>query len=130
MKFKTRVVLLRTLSLSLLFILGGKSSSAQEAFNIKNGSSTFDLGVTIERCAEERKRYNPDMCSGPGRVSIYRKGSTSPFQILSLKNIDLDKNQTAYNPKIDQTPRKLYDHEYSFIFSDFDFDGSEDLAIL
>ena len=66
---------------------------------------------------------------GPGRVSIYRKGSVVPVQILNLKNLEINKDQLAYNPEIDKNSRKLYDDEYSFIFSDFNFDANEDIAV-
>lgn len=71
----------------------------------------------------------PNRCSGAARISLYRKGTTSPFQILTLPAIEVYKDQLAYNPEIDKKQRKLYDDEYSFIFGDFNFDGKEDLAV-
>lgn len=126
---KVKANCLRLLSLSLLLILCGNSSVAQETLSIKNSSATYDVVVTVDKCDAERKTYSPNICSGPGRISIYRKGSATPFQILRLKNIDLDKEQTAYNPEVNQEPRKLYDDEYSLVLDDFNFDGNEDLAV-
>jgi hypothetical protein len=104
-------------------------TSTQETFHIRNGSGTYDLSVMISKCDEEQQSDNAGICSGPGIISIYRKGSSSPFQILNLKNIEVDKEQTAFNPEINENPRKLYDDEYSFIFGDFNFDAKEDLAV-
>ena len=112
---------------ALFLVFTGNNSFAQETFKIGSSSAVYDIVVTIDRCDEEQKSLN--LCIGPGRVSIYRKGMAFPFQVLSLKNINVNKDQLAYNPEIDRTTRKLYDDEYSFIFGDFNFDGKEDLAI-
>lgn len=62
-------------------------------------------------------------------MNIYRKGSAVPSQVLKLKNIEVHKDQLAYNSAIDKSVRKLYDDEYSFVFGDFNFDSFEDLAV-
>ena len=124
------MLIVRRISVVLfaLFLVSiGNNSFAQETFNINSSSSVYDIVVEIDQCDEEQKRIN--LCIGPGRVSIYRKGTAFPFQVLSLKNINVDNVQLAYNPKIDKSPRKLYDDEYSFIFGDFNFDANEDLAV-
>lgn len=102
---------------------------AQEVFHVKSKSSTYDVSVRVANCDEETKSSNPSICAGRGQVSIYRKGSKRPFQILKLRNVEVDTEQLAYNREIDQRPRQLYDDEYSFIFDDFNFDSREDLAI-
>lgn len=112
---------------ALLLVSTANNSFAQETFKISNSSAVYDIVVEIDRCDEEAKRIN--LCIGPGRVRIHRKGAASPFQVLSLKNINVYKDQLAYNPRIDKNLRKLYDDEYSFIFGDFNFDAKEDLAV-
>jgi len=122
--------LIRRFSLPLfaVFLVSAESNSfAQETFKINSSSAVYDIVIDIDRCDEEQKRFN--LCIGPGRVSIYRKGSAVPFQILSLKNLEVNKDQLAYNPEIDKNIRKLYDDEYSLIFGDFNFDANEDLAV-
>jgi hypothetical protein len=106
-----------------------KECVAQETFNINSSSALYDVKVTIDKCDPEEKRLDPGNCTGPGRVSIYKKGSTSPFQILKLKNIEINKEQIAYNSKVNKDSRALYDDEYSLIFGDFNFDASEDVAV-
>ena len=126
------MLIVRAISFALvaLFLFAAENNCfAQQTFEIKTGSAVYDIEVKIDRCDEERKRLDPSDCTGPGQVSIYRKGSTTPFQLLKLKNIEVHKDQLAYNSEIDKKVRKLYDDEYSFVFGDFNFDANEDLAI-
>ena len=113
----------------LLWISAGMNCFAQQSFEIKSSSVAYDIEVKIDKCDEERKRTSPSVCDGPGQVSINRKGSTVPFQVLNFKNLEVNGDQLAYNSEIDKRERQLYDDEYSFIFGDFNFDGNEDLAI-
>lgn len=127
MNFLARTIFLGSFLLCLTFM--GHKSFAQETFNLKSSSTKYDLEVRIDRCDEDRRKDDASTCSGPGRVSIYDKGATAPFQILMFKNLEVNKEQLAYNSDVDKSARKLYDDEYSFIFGDFNFDGTEDLAI-
>ena len=115
--------------LALLLVSADKNCFAQQTFEIKSSSAGYDIDFNIDKCDEERKRTSPSVCEGPGRVSIYRKGATVPFQVLNFKNLEVSQDQLAYNSEIDKRERQLYDDEYSFIFGDFNFDGNEDLAI-
>ena len=116
------------LTVSLL-LLAEQVSIAQETFKIQNASKYYDLTVQVAVCGGKEKFNMPNICGGAGRVSIFRKDVLSPFQVITLKNIEVNKEQLAFNPGIDKRSRKLYDDEYSFIFGDFNFDGKEDLAI-
>jgi hypothetical protein len=116
------------LNLLILFLFG-RISYAQETIEIKNASSEYDLKVQVKACGGEEQDNQPDKCGGPGRVSIYRKGAKTPFQVLSLSAIEIDKGQLAYDPELARESRKIYDDEYSFIFGDFNFDGMKDLAV-
>jgi hypothetical protein len=120
---------LRPLLLSGLLFLAGQASLAQEVFTIRDASRTFDLIVRVERCDEEEGRADSNLCRGAARVSIQRKGETSPFQVLNLPSIDIYRDTVAYNPQLAGRPRELYGDEPSFVFEDFNFDGREDLAI-
>ena len=130
--FRFQSSIVRTISLALfaLVLVSARNNCfAQETFKIHSSSTVYDLSVKMNKCDEEEKKFNPTLCRGPGQVSIFRKGSTSPFQILNLKQLEVDKEQIAYNSEIDKSERKLYDDEYSFVFGDFNFDASEDLAV-
>lgn len=126
------MLIVRAISFALfaLFLFPAENNCfAQQTFEIKSGSAVYDIEVKIDRCDEERKRFDPSDCTGPGQVNIYRKSSAVPFQVLKLKNIEVHKDQLAYNSEIDKSVRKLYDDEYSFVFGDFNFDANEDLAV-
>ena len=114
---------------ALLLISAGKNCFAQQTFKINSSSAAYDIEVKIDKCDEETKRTSPYLCTGPGRVSIYRKGLAVPLQVLNLKNLEVNQDQLAYNSETNKRERKLYDDAFSFIFGDFNFDGHEDLAI-
>lgn len=112
----------------LISLPTGKITFGQETFRIQKASIEYDLTVQIAKCdAESRKTTG--LCSGPARISLSRKGARAPFQVLSLRNVEVNEAQLAYNPRINKKRRVIYDDEYSFIFGDFNFDGKEDLAI-
>jgi hypothetical protein len=105
-------------------------SFAQETFNIRNASSEYDLKVQVKDCGSGASDNLYDRCSGPGRVSVYRKGAKAPFQVLSLSAIEVYKDRLAFDPELTKKARKPNDDRYSsFIFGDFNFDGMKDLAI-
>jgi len=126
------MLIVRAISLILfaLFLFTAQNNCfAQQTFEIKSRSSAYDIKVKIDMCDEQGMRDDPAVCAGPGQVSIYHKNSATPFQLLTLKNIEIHKDQLAYNSEIDKSERKLYDDEYSFVFGDFNFDAHEDLAV-
>ena len=127
MKFKVRAIFLGLVS--LCWVPANNECFSQEIFSIKDRSTAYDVDISMDKCDEQERKFNPSLCAGPGRVSIYSKGSTVPFQILKLTNLEIYKERIAYNSKIDKSPRELYGEEYSVIFGDFNFDASEDLAI-
>src|ERR1044071_7234578 len=124
MKFVVRAILLSLIS--LCWVHANNKCFSQQTFNIKDRSTAYDVDISIDKCDEKERKFNPSVCAGPGRVSIYRKGSTVPFQILNLKYLEIYKEQLAYNRKIDKSARELYDDWYSVFFGDFNFDASED----
>jgi hypothetical protein len=113
----------------LMLFLFDRISFAQETLNIRHASGEYDLKVQVKGCGSGASDNLSDRCSGPGRVSVYRKGAKAPFQVLSLTAIDILQGQLAYDPEVAKKSRKLYDEEYSFIFGDFNFDSAKDLAI-
>jgi hypothetical protein len=121
-KFASRA---KTLSLAaLLIMLAGQASLAQKTYKVRNILRAYDLTVRVKSCGDDA-----DTCSGEGRVSIFKKGAGTPFQVLSLPNVEIYNDTVAYNPEINANRRGLYAEEYSFIADDFNFDGREDLAI-
>ena len=120
--------LLRLLFLSVLLFFATSSSFAQETFKIHTASPKYDLVVQTQ--ARDPKRYYNEFDDGyPARLSFFKKGAKSPFQVLRMPNVVIFKDMLAYNPNISKKSRGLYDDEYSVIFDDFNFDGQEDVAI-
>lgn len=92
---------------------------AQKNFVIKDGSNRFDAKIAIENC-------EGDTCSGKGTISLIDKKSKQIFQTLSSDDLYfyLNKNQ---QPSVNVI--QLYNEQSPLIFDDFNFDGSEDIAV-
>jgi hypothetical protein len=111
---------------SLMLFLLASPAAAGQTFRIDKASKTYTLEVKITRCEDDQSEGR---CAGPATIGIYRKNEKAPFQQLSLRRIEVGREQLAYNPELNKKPRKVYDDEYSFIFGDFNFDGNEDFAV-
>ena len=93
--------------------------SAQSNYIIKNGSKRFDAHITVQSC-------EGDNCGGKGIVKLIDKKTNQLFQTFESDDLSLflDKNQ---KPTVNVI--QLYNEQSPLIFDDFNFDGSEDLAI-
>ena len=93
--------------------------SAQNNYTIKNGSKRFDAHITVQSC-------EGDNCGGKGIVKLIDKKTNQLFQTFESDDLSLflDKNQ---KPTVNVI--QLYNEQSPLIFDDFNFDGSEDLAI-
>jgi len=112
--------------INLILFLLATPTPAGQTFRIDKASKTYTLDVKIARCEEDQTEGK---CAGPATIAVYRKSEKAPFQQLSLRRIEVDREQLAYNPELNKKPRKVYDDEYSFVFGDFNFDGNEDFAV-
>jgi len=122
----------RVVLFTLLLVPFAHASFAQgeeQEFRIERASRKYDLAVRVEECGGSEQNDDPDTCGGPARVSFYRKGAKTPFQILRLPNVEIHRETLAHNPQTSATPRGLYAEEYGFVFDDFNFDGAEDVAV-
>ena len=92
---------------------------AQSNYIIKDGSKSFDAHITVQSC-------DGDDCSGKGIVKLIDKKTNKLFQTLESDDLMLylDKDQ---KPTVNVI--QLYNEQSPLIFDDFNFDGSEDLAI-
>lgn len=105
---------------SLLFILLGSSSVfAQNQFELKDASKNYDVKMKVETCAK-------DECSGKGIIELFDKKTSKKFQTLTSDNLFFYLNE-------EQKPTaniiQLYNEQSPLIFEDFNFDGTEDVAI-
>ncbi len=100
------------ISLSQLYL-------AQSNYIIKDGSKRFDAHITVQSC-------DGDDCFGKGIVKLIDKKTKKLFQTLESDDLTLylDKDQ---KPTVNVI--QLYNEQSPLIFDDFNFDGSEDIAI-
>lgn len=92
---------------------------AQAKFEIKDGSKRFDVQMSVKSC-------EGDTCSGEGIIKLIDKRSKQVFQTLTSEDLYFYLNQ---NQKPSVNIIQLYNEQSPLIFDDFNFDGSEDLAI-
>lgn len=92
---------------------------AQNNYIIKDGSKRFDAHITVQSCKD-------DDCGGKGIVKLIDKKTNQLFQTFESDDLSLflDKDQ---KPTVNVI--QLYNEQSPLIFDDFNFDGSEDLAI-
>lgn len=126
MRLKRTSLLFLLLTTSLLTAV---AAHGEETLRIRDASKQYELEVRVAGCGGAERLNDENNCDGPARVSLYRKGSKTPFQVLRLDNLELYKDTAAYSPETSEKPRGIYAEEYTFVFEDFDFDGEEDLAI-
>lgn len=103
-------------------MLSGIMLSAQvvaHTFMIREGSNLYDAKIEIKHCTV-------DKCSGFGKMSLYQKNTQKRVDAFESEDLNfyLDKNA---KPTVNVV--QLYGEYSPLIFNDFNFDGSEDLAI-
>jgi hypothetical protein len=104
----------------LFAVFTAPTASAQTTFLLKNASQKYDVKIQIAKCED-------DICEGASTVEILAKDVSSPLQTISMPNLYLELNE-------DRKPTanliELYGENNSgVIFDDFNFDGTEDLAL-
>lgn len=104
----------------LLTIVSVSGVSAQKIFLLKNASKNYDVKIAVAACKD-------DICEGKASVSLIKKTDSSLFQKIELPNLYLE---LGAEKKPTANLIELYGMNNSgVIFDDFNFDGSEDLAL-
>jgi hypothetical protein len=88
-------------------------------FNIPDASPRYGARIHVETC-------DGDSCSGPAKIELYRRADRSPVQRFETEDLAIlldNRKQPAANVT------QLYSDQSAIIIADFNFDGSEDLAI-
>jgi len=106
--------LISSLLLTLATSIIGHS---QHTFQISKASKRFDVRVTVEKCDDA-------FCRGSATFRISEKGKRGAFQVLKLAETQF----MVEEPEL-VDGKRMYDAQSIVFFEDFDFDGSEDLAI-
>jgi len=103
----------------LIILVTATSIAAQRTFDLKNASKYFDVKVRVAKCDD-------DYCSGRATFSFYKKGSSTPYQVIDLPDT-LVQLETGGKPLVNDT--LLYDEQSVIDVEDYNFDGMEDVAI-
>ncbi|SDI72453.1 hypothetical protein SAMN05421846_112103 [Chryseobacterium taeanense] len=102
-----------------LFLLSGIYISAQHQFQINDGSDKYEVKINVETCDKEE-------CQGKATIDLYDKKTSKLFQTLKSDDLNFYLNE---NQKPTVNIIQLYNEQSPLIFDDFNFDGTEDLAI-
>lgn len=103
----------------LFVLLVATSGFAQTTFDIKDASKYFDIKVKIETCDDAMT------CHGKGSYSFYKKGGTTPYQVISLPDTSIHINDDA---KVENGVL-AYATQSAVAVEDYNFDGMEDVSL-
>lgn len=104
--------------LAFLFLLA-KISFGQNNFTINNGSEIYYATISVDSCTQ-------DNCEGKGTIKLFDKKTDKLFQTFVSDDLYFFSDNNG-NPTVNII--QLYNEQSPLIFEDFNFDGSEDLAI-
>jgi hypothetical protein len=103
----------------LLLIFLGTFTFGQTQFELKQASKNYDVKISVESCDKEE-------CKGKATIELFNKDTSKKFQTLTSNDLNFYLNE-------DQKPTaniiQLYNEQSPLIFDDFNFDGTEDMAI-
>lgn len=104
--------------LTLFLLVFANELFAKQKFSLTKSSKLYDVEIEVASCADET-------CSGKGTVKLFTKNTKNLVQEFTSPDLyfNLDK---AKQPS---TIMELYDEESPLVFGDFNFDGTEDIAI-
>lgn len=103
----------------LLFLFPFISIPAQHQFQISDGSANYNVKINVETCSKEE-------CEGKATIDLYNKKTSKLFQTLKSDNLNFYLNESQ-KPTVNII--QLYNEQSPLIFEDFNFDGTEDLAV-
>jgi hypothetical protein len=106
-------------SLALAFVMLTIFCFGQKKFEIKNGSKNYIASITVENCDETH-------CYGKGVIKLIDKKTNVIFQTLVSEDLYFFLDSTQ---KTTVNVIQLYNEQSPLIFNDFNFDGTEDIAI-
>lgn len=102
------------------FLCASSGVFAQQTFLLKDASKNFDVKIKIAGCKDE-------ICEGKTMIYLSKKNQTKAFQTIQMPNAypELGKDRQPTANLIE-----LYGENNSgVIFGDYNFDGTEDLAV-
>ena len=109
---------MKTWLLGLLIGLSCHSVASAQVFQIRDASKLYNVKMQVN-CDQQS-------CSGKGTVSLYKKSDQSLLQKFVSDDLDFDLSDDL---KPSANIIELYGEQSPLIFDDFNFDGTEDIAI-
>lgn len=91
----------------------------QNHFELKDASKNYDVSLHVQNCEK-------DECSGKAVIELLDKKTSHTFQTFTSEDLNFYLNE---NQKPTANIIQLYGEQSPMIFNDFNFDGSEDMAV-
>jgi hypothetical protein len=88
-------------------------------FQLKKTSKKYDIIVYVKSCEDT-------YCEGSGKIELYEKGTTHLVQTFPMNELYVELSQGG---KVIEGVNQMYGDNGAVIMDDFNFDGTEDLAI-
>lgn len=101
-----------------IYLAFSLSITHAQVFEIQDGSKHYDAVIDIA-CAK-------DECGAKAEVKLLKKGSKAVFQVFHSDELTMYLDE-KFKPSVNVI--QLYGEQSPLIFDDFNFDGTEDLAI-
>ncbi len=91
---------------------------AQVKFEVKSASKLYDVRIEVAGCEDK-------ICEGPATFTLFKKNHRSPFQVFKLPDTSFMLGENV-EPSANIT---RLDQQSAVNFSDYNFDGVEDLSL-
>ncbi|RZG77471.1 FG-GAP repeat protein [Acinetobacter sp. WCHAc060025] len=103
---------------SMLILMFFAESLHAQLYEIKNGSKLYDVQIETQ--------YALDQMSGKAIIHLSKKNSKQVFQTFHSDELTLSFDQKA-QPQVNVA--QIYGEQSAILFGDFNFDGTQDIAI-
>jgi hypothetical protein len=103
----------------LTILLFSTCAVSQIKFEVKNASKLYDVVIEVEKCERQ-------ICDGRVTYTLFKKNSKQAFQEFKLDDTEF---MLGDNDKPSVNVTRLYDEQSAVSFSDYNFDGIDDLSL-
>jgi hypothetical protein len=103
----------------LTILLFSTCAVSQIKFEVKNASKLYDVVIEVEKCERQ-------ICEGRVTYTLFKKNSKQAFQEFKLDDTEF---MLGDNDKPSVNVTRLYDEQSAVSFSDYNFDGIDDLSL-
>ncbi len=101
----------------LIVIVFCSTAIAQRTFEIADASKFYNVKLEVAGCEEV-------FCRGKAVFSITKKGEGEPLQTIEIENIEFMLEEARLSDT-----KLVYDYQSVIFFEDYNFDGTNDLAV-